>query len=141
MDTWVKERYDNRELKIFYSAEDLAQLVQDNVEQREYQRQQALAAARKTKEEVKNELIWEKEQELIALKAKIRLSPFYFNSEKELQRYNNFKLKHQNCWTQTKISAGRSFYVKPYSTGFSQGVYACCPWCGAEEDISDTEAW
>ena len=141
MDTWVKERYDNREVKIFYSAKDLAQLVQDNIDQREYQRQQALAAARKTKEEVKNELIWEKEQELVALKAKIRLSPFYFNSEKELQRYNNFKLKHQNCWTQTKISAGHGFYVKPYSTGFSQGVYACCPWCGAEEDISDTEAW
>ena len=134
---YFQEKY-NEHHKQLYTAADLAHIVEDNVEYYETWARRLEADNRKARDEVRAEMR-EEYAEIQRLRDKLRFSPFSFASQKELDNYNDFQKRHEKCM-QSKNNT-RDFYVKPYFTGFSVGVYACCPVCGDEEDISDIEVW
>ena len=107
--------------------------------------QEKADALQQMNERLKNDaaevVLHEYERELGYLRNRLNLSYGEFASQKELNAYNQFIKDHMHDRETSKYNGGRAPYLIPTHTGIGTVLHVKCPICGAERDITDTEAW
>lgn len=135
------DKYNNTIMKHVYSADDLANLVRDSVEYYSEMSDRAFETARKTREEVKAEVINEYAKENEEIKAKLKYAVVQLGSDLELERYKQFCHDHEKCLETCKANWGRTPYVRQTGTGIGVASVVVCQVCGAQQDITDFNNW
>lgn len=125
-----------------YNAEQLAKLVHDTIEYNEKVAQEAQDRARKTREEVKAEILNEYAEENARLKKLQELTLVSFNSDEEKKMYNEFLQEHI---TRHFGAAPRKYMPNleliPFGDGMGTGLKVRCPICKEEADVTDYNMW
>lgn len=121
-------------------AKELSDVVYNTLKFYEDRADEAREQARKTREEVMQEIHNEWDEENQRLKERLRLSLVELNSQKELDDYNAFVAKHKNC-KGSRIGNDCTPLFRQYGTGFGVGTVLFCPICSESVDITDTSCW
>ena len=133
--------YVNGKFTEVLSAKALARQVANSVQYDEDRANECAERARKTKEEVKAEIVNEYEEENKQLRERLRFSWGEFGSEKELEAYNEFVNEHMHNRTTSKANGGLQPYIIPHYTGIGCAKTVVCQICGQTKDITDTSVW
>ena len=75
------------------------------------------------------------------LRKRLEMSFGEFDSNKELNAYKRFCKKHVKCQLSSKANGGKVPYIVQNGTGVGTCKKVVCQVCGAEEDITDINAW
>ena len=137
--------YDTKTNNFFkvYSPEELTEIVKESVEFYHNQYEEAIAKTKKTKEELRQEVKKEYENELKNLREWQQLTLIHFNSQKEKEAYENFWNEHNEKHYGTKlrkIGLG-DLILYPYGSGIGCGLTVECPKCHEKKDITDYTCW
>jgi rubrerythrin len=124
-----------------YSAEELAHLVQDTIDWRDWEIEGLREECKRLKEDAKKIVSQEYEKQIASLEKRLQLSYGEFNSQRELDAYNKFVNEHLIEREEHKCNGGRVPYIIPNHTGIGTIFKVKCPICGEEKDITDSEAW
>lgn len=125
----------------YYSAKELAQLVQDTIDLRDWEIERLQEECKRLKADAKKTVSQEYEKQISALEKMLHLSYGEFASERELAAYNRFVDEHLIEREGHKYDGGRVPYIIPNHTGIGTIFKVKCPICGEEKDITDSEAW
>ena len=127
--------------KKIYSPNELTQMLNDTFTYYQQETVNARAQANKTHDEVAANIQNKYAEENAHLKEKSKFSYGFFSSEKELEAWRAFCVKHEKCRLQSKHDGGKMPYIIPYGTEVGQRVTAVCQVCGEKENITDTSVW
>ena len=118
-----------------YSPEELTKIIKESVEFYHNQYEEAIAEIKKTKEELRQEVKEEYENELKNLREWRRLTLIHFNSQKEKEAYE----KHYGAKLR-KVGLS-DLILHPYGSGIGCGLTVECPECHEQKDITDITRW
>ena len=127
---------EKHEMKTVYHEKELVEAIQNTIS---YYRER-LESAAKTKDELREEIRQEYNNEIEQLKRKLKFSYYRFGSEEEQNEYNKFCEEHRNCRS-TAINKGRIPYIIPTYTGIGINSVVVCPVCKELKDITDYSIW
>ena len=124
-----------------YSAEELSKKVYDSIKYYQDNYLRIVDYTKKKKDEIKAEILNEYEKENKRLKSQLHLSIVSLASEAELEAYNQFVKKHEQCRLKYKIDGGKMPYVIQHGHGLGCCTTVYCQVCGASKDITDSSVW
>lgn len=126
-----------------YSPEELTKIVKESVEFYHNQYEEAIAEIKKTKEELRQEVKKEYENELKDLREWQQLTLIHFNSQKEKEAYENFLNEHNEKHYGTKLGKVglNDFILYPYISRLGCCLTVECPECHEKKDITDYTLW
>lgn len=122
-------------------ASRLANEVHDTLKRYHDVAQRALEIAKRTKDQVRAEIVNEYAHENEYLRRELKYSVACVHSDRELEAYNRFIEQHQACQIKFKADSGKMPYLIQVGTGVGVCTKVCCQICGATEDITDTSIW
>lgn len=131
------------ETKKIYSPKELVKQLEDTLTYFEQNMMNSRALANKTREELRQEVKKEYENELKNLHEWQRLTLIHFNSQKEKEDYENFWNKHnkKHYGTQPRKAVLNALILHPYGSGIGCGLVIECPECHEKKDITDSTCW
>lgn len=136
------DRYDGKTMTKVFPANDLARLVRDSVKYYQDEARFANEKAKKTREEVSQEIVNEYEAENIRIKKELERAVAVLGSDLELERYRSFLSEHERkCLSSSRANWGKAPYIKQVGTGVGVATTVVCQVCGAEQEITDIGAW
>ena len=124
-----------------YNKSELIKSITDTIDYYEYSNKHLQEENKKMRENAREEVRKEFENEISYLRERLRLSYGSFTSQKELDAYEHFNLEHMHDRKISKYNGGKMPYLIPYNTGLSTILHVKCPICGEEKDITDNTAW
>ena len=137
--------YDTKTNNFFkvYSPEELTEIVKESVEFYHNQYEEAITEIKKTKEELRQEIKKEYENELNNLREWQRLTLIHFNSQQEQEAYDNFWKTHneKHYGTKPRKYGLGNLILYPFGSGIGNGLTVECPECHEKKDITDYTCW
>ena len=120
-----------------YNPETLGMLVQKELEKLQTRAELAEKFALKKREEF-NELVDKRVEEYKnEYLNQAKLSYGRFNFKEEASNWRTFLDNHlKTCYTPLRKGRANLPYIIPYTKNYLNGYVACCPECGAEQDIT-----
>ena len=133
--------YRDGKLTEIYTAEELSNKVYESVQYYQRKAEDAHTQMEKALSDARAIVQNEYEEENKSLKQRLSLSYGRFASEKEKQAYIDFMQRHMHNRRTSRANGGKAPYLIPNYTGLGTILRVKCQICGAEEDITDMEAW
>ncbi len=103
--------------------------------------EEAIEQSKRTKEEVRQEVINEYAHENAEIQKQLTLSYGSFTFPEEKKRFDDFRARHIETCRTTHATGGLEPYVKVVGTGIGDSYTVVCPVCGESENITYVDGW